>query len=431
MTIFTRGEKLTPKDKDDFCREVSYINYYRVRNLSILVIVIAIVLLILIDLPNLQRGFNVVGTEYQVLFYLHASLGLSMLFFFSLSWGKLRFQSPKITWQDKLFDFSFGFTLAMICALFSVNDQRIDGEITLYILGLFVVTIINYHHPIRSLSIYLSSYIVFLAGITKLQSNALLLRGYYVNSAILIIIAWFMSNILYYAKEKDFIARRTIETQKSQLEHANNELTLANHALHESLEALDESKNMIFSLALALESKDEYIRGHSERVAEYAVALAKYLGLTEKEKQSLRYAAILHDTGKIGIPDVILNKSSKLSDEEWEIMKSHPGRGEKICSKLKFAQELLPVIRHHHEKFDGTGYPDGLKGENIPYLARIVAIADMVDAVTSQRPYRTAQTLEKALEELEINAGIQFDPDLALAFVKMYRQSSSDMLANS
>ena len=413
MNILKSNTKLTGNDKEILDREILYINYNRIRNLSLLIMVITLMILVFIDIPNLQKGYKIVGEGYRELFYLHIFLSISMLILFGLSWSKLR-QSTKVTWWDKLLNLSFSYTLAVICALFSVNDQLINSQITLYILGLFMIAIGNYIKPVNSLFIYLSSYIIFIVGITKFQSNSVILQGHYGNSAILIIIAWSMSNILYNAKVEEIISRRTIE-------EANIELSETIYSLNESLLALDESQNMIFSLALAIESKDEYTHGHSERVVEYALALADYLGLSDKEKKSLWHAAILHDTGKIGIPDVILNKCTRLSEEEWQIMKSHPERGEKICSKLKFAQEILPVIRHHHEKYDGTGYPDGLKGENIPYLARIVAIADMVDAVTSQRPYRAAQTMDTALEELEKNAGIQFDPDLAIAFVNMHR----------
>ncbi len=134
----------------------------------------------------------------------------------------------------------------------------------------------------------------------------------------------------------------------------------------------------------------------------------------------MRRAAVLHDIGKIGIPDYILNKPLPLTEEEWKTVKLHPVRGEAICSKLKFAQEILPIIRHHHERYDGTGYPDGLKGENIPFLARIVSIADTVDAITSQRTYRMARSMEYALDELRRCSGTQFDSFLAEAFIEIY-----------
>ncbi|GAB6173000.1 hypothetical protein JCM15765_24780 [Paradesulfitobacterium aromaticivorans] len=185
--------------------------------------------------------------------------------------------------------------------------------------------------------------------------------------------------------------------------------------------ALDESQNIIFTLTLAMESKDAYTHGHSERVAEYSLELARYLNLGETDQVHLYRAAILHDIGKIGIPDAILNKPSILTSDEWLIMKSHPERGETICSRLNFTKEILPIIRHHHEHYDGTGYPDGLRGESIPFLARIVSIADMVDAITSRRPYRSARTLGQALEELRKHKGTQFDPILVEAFIELYK----------
>lgn len=206
-----------------------------------------------------------------------------------------------------------------------------------------------------------------------------------------------------------------------ELEKKNNQLSVTNEELNESLSALDESQNMIFTLTLTLESKDSNTRGHSERVAEYVHSLADFLDLPETDKKNIWRAAILHDIGKIGIPDIILNKSSGLTEDEWEIMKSHPVRGESICSKLKFAREILPIIRHHHEHYNGAGYPDGLIGESIPYLARIVSVADTVDAMTSPRNYRLPVTMEEAVEELKRCAGTQFDPAIVEAFVEVYK----------
>ncbi len=278
----------------------------------------------------------------------------------------------------------------------------------------------NNFKPLTSLGIYLINYSIFVIGITFIQENPAILRGHYINGTILAVVAWFLSIILYYAKVRDFLSRKTIEQQKGELEEANQQLTATNHKLHQSLYALDESQNIIFTLALALESKDPYSHGHSERVTDYALELARFLNLSEVDQVNIYRAAILHDIGKIGIPDAILNKPYALASEEWLIMKSHPERGETICSKLNFAREILPIIRHHHERYDGKGYPDGLSGENIPFLARLVSIADTVDAITSSRPYRSAGTFEEVLEELQKCAGTQFDPVLVNAFVAFH-----------
>ena len=278
----------------------------------------------------------------------------------------------------------------------------------------------NNFKPLTSLGICLINYVIFIIGITFVQENPAILRGHYANGTILVVVAWFLSVILYYAKVRDFLSRKTIEQHKGELEEANQQLTATNHKLHQSLSALDESQNIIFTLALALESKDPYSHGHSERVTDYALELARFLNLSEVDQVNIYRAAILHDIGKIGIPDAILNKPYALASEEWLIMKSHPERGETICSKLNFAREILPIIRHHHERYDGKGYPDGLSGENIPFLARLVSIADTVDAITSSRPYRSAGTFEEVLEELQKCAGTQFDPVLVNAFVAFH-----------
>lgn len=222
------SRKLTCEDKSDFNREILRINCSRAYKLSFLLILISIMLLFIIDLPNLRKGFSSVGAGYYILFNLHVILGISMFIFGGLAWYNLRFPSPKIIWRDRLFDWAFCFTLVVIGALFSVNDQRIDGEITLYILAIFGVAVINYFNPVKSLFIYLSSYIIFLLGITKLQTNTILLRGEYGNSAILIIVAWFVSSILYYSKVEEFIDKKTIDRQKVRHELSRLQAEIAN-----------------------------------------------------------------------------------------------------------------------------------------------------------------------------------------------------------
>ena len=224
MNIYKSTTKLTGNNNDDLHREIIFINYKRIRTLSLLLIAVSIMVLILIDIPNMHKGFETLDAGYLVLFHLHLSLGASMLIFSGLTWSKLRLQSPNVTRWDKVLNLSFSFTLAVICALFSANDQLINGQITLYILGLFIVAIGTYIKPVNSLLIYISSYMVFLVGITKFQNNSVILQGHYGNSAIIIIIAWFMSTILYNAKVKEFIARRTIEQANIELYDLNRNL---------------------------------------------------------------------------------------------------------------------------------------------------------------------------------------------------------------
>lgn len=178
--------------------------------------------------------------------------------------------------------------------------------------------------------------------------------------------------------------------------------------------------NTIQSLVQSLEAKDKYTEGHSRRVAEMSSLMAERLLFSDEDVEKLKLAGILHDIGKIGVRETCLNKPGKLTDEEYEEIKLHPLISERILRPIEELQGILADIRHHHERFDGKGYPHGLRGEKIPLGARILAIADSYDAMTSDRPYRPALTPEKALVELEGNAGKQFDPQLIKVFFEMY-----------
>ena len=161
---------------------------------------------------------------------------------------------------------------------------------------------------------------------------------------------------------------------------------------------LEHTESVLFSLAKSIEARDRYTRGHCDRLSSYSVALAERVNLPEDHRVALRRAGIVHDIGKVVIPDEILLKTGPLSALEWQLMRCHPVIGADICSPLKTFRLVLPIIRHHHEKLDGSGYPDGLKGDQIPITARILTIVDVFDALTTQRPYKQAITVDKALE---------------------------------
>jgi putative two-component system response regulator len=160
---------------------------------------------------------------------------------------------------------------------------------------------------------------------------------------------------------------------------------------------LENAETVLFSLALSVEAKDPYTTGHCDRLARYSVALGRRLGVSEEYLKALHRGGILHDVGKIGIPDSILLKPGQLTAEERTVMQSHPVIGERICSPLKSLRLVLPIIRHHHERWDGSGYPDGLAGEAIPFTARILQVVDLFDAFITQRPYKVAFSLEQSL----------------------------------
>ncbi len=191
---------------------------------------------------------------------------------------------------------------------------------------------------------------------------------------------------------------------------------------HRELKKLYEG--LIYSFVNAIDAKSPWTKGHSVRVTNYAIAIAKEMGLKDKDIETLRTAALLHDIGKIGIYGVILDKPEKLTKEEFDLVKMHPVKGEEILMpigqlQLSKLQNLLTIIRSHHERTDGKGYPDGLKGDEIPFLARIICIADSFDSMTSDRPYRPTPGKEYAISELKSCIGTQFDPEVAEAFLRV------------
>ncbi|MBI2571729.1 MAG: response regulator [Candidatus Schekmanbacteria bacterium] len=203
-----------------------------------------------------------------------------------------------------------------------------------------------------------------------------------------------------------------------------------NERYHKHLEELVDDRteqikvlfiNTINSLVLALEAKDNYTEGHSRRVTYFAVLIAQQLGLAEEEIRQLELAAMLHDIGKIGISEHVLLKPGPLSREEYQHIAQHPVIGARILAPIDMLYPTLGPIRHHHERFDGRGHPDGLTGENIPLGARILMVADTYDAMTTTRPYRSARTHEEAIEELQHCSGTQFDPRIVEAFLKVWQ----------
>ena len=177
----------------------------------------------------------------------------------------------------------------------------------------------------------------------------------------------------------------------------------------------------VSTVAHALDARDGYTQGHSTRVSVYAVALARELGLSEEEVENIRNVALLHDIGKIGVPDAVLNKPGKLTDEEYNQMKQHPSMGGEILKDIDTIPGIEVGARYHHERYGGGGYPEGLKGENIPYIARIIAVADAYDAMTSNRVYRKHLSDDDVISELERCSGTQFDPYIAQVAVRMLR----------
>lgn len=192
----------------------------------------------------------------------------------------------------------------------------------------------------------------------------------------------------------DFLTRPVDRTQL--LARVRSLLKLKAHT-----DELDRAESVLFALAQSIEGKDPYTQDHCQRLSDYASRLGRQLGLAEDQITALHRAGVVHDIGKVAVPDAILLKPARLTGEEWKIMREHPVVGERICAPLKSFRLVLPIIRHHHEKLDGTGYPDGLKGNAIPVTARVLQIVDVYDALTTARPYKRALSRAEALTTME------------------------------
>lgn len=199
-----------------------------------------------------------------------------------------------------------------------------------------------------------------------------------------------------------------------------DEIKRINEKLEYSKEQLEQAYlDMVQTLRYTVEAKDSYTRGHSDRVSEYSVLIGEKLGLPAEQIKTLRIGGLFHDIGKIGIPDSILLKPAKLTDEEYSQIKNHPSIGAHILGSAAIFQDIIPIVKHHHERYDGNGYPSKLKGEEIPYLARIAAVADTFDAMTSRRSYRGPIDVEHVKEEIKRCEGTQFDPQIAEVFIEI------------
>jgi len=218
------------------------------------------------------------------------------------------------------------------------------------------------------------------------------------------------------ALEKKRLVQENREYQlnlESMVKERTKQLSAANEDLHRLF------TGSIKALAQALEAKDEYTQGHSARVAEESVNIARYLSLPDVEVQRMWLAGYLHDIGKIGIKETVLNKPGKLDEEEWNLIQQHPVFAGRILGPIQELSDVIDIIVHHHEHYDGRGYPDGLEGSAIPLGARILTVADAYDALTSRRPYRDALAVEEAYRILEDAAGTQFDPVIMRTFLDL------------
>jgi response regulator RpfG family c-di-GMP phosphodiesterase len=220
---------------------------------------------------------------------------------------------------------------------------------------------------------------------------------------------------------------KALEKRRLQLENRDYQQHLEQKVTEQAKKIRSAFFNAITALVFALEAKDKYTSGHSQRVSEISVAIARELGLPQEDVNKIELAGRVHDIGKIGVRESVLNKPSWLSDDEFQHVKYHPEAGERILAPIVEDREILQIVRHHHERYDGAGYPDGLSGDEIPLGARILAVADSYDAMISERPYRGAMGVETACAEIEWSRNTQFDPEVAEAFLRIRGSSAMSL----
>ena len=219
---------------------------------------------------------------------------------------------------------------------------------------------------------------------------------------------------LYRAK---FFMKNRVETYTSILDEISADIDEGDIELVASIK----------TLISVINAKDRYTYGHSERVVLYCRLLAEKLNLNEEDKKTLIYSAYMHDIGKINISKEILTKSMPLTDEEWESLKKHPEDGIEIIKPVKSLENVIPIILHHHERYNGSGYPSNLKGKEIPYLSRVLCVVDSFDAMTSNRPYNARKTYEQAIEEVRKYSGVQFDPEISAKFIEVINENKNSL----
>lgn len=227
--------------------------------------------------------------------------------------------------------------------------------------------------------------------------------------------------------KREKLKTRELETAYQQmLRYAEDLRKSYLHERRQREQLIQSQRATAITLAKAIEKRDRYTGGHTDRVTEYAKLTAKQLDWPEERLAVLELAGHLHDVGKIGVPDAVLNKPGKLTVEEFEMMKAHPEIGEQIIRGIDFLEALIPYVLYHHERYDGKGYPKGLSGEAIPIEGRLLAVSDTFDAMTSSRPYRKRLDPERAIEEIKRCSGTQFDPNIVVVFLEIWRAGLLD-----